>query len=149
MACGETSHSMALVVAPFGTSERTTNQPFVCLARPSISCNWSPFRFSMTIVCRSASGTTVSLLPRAIGAIGLPRENAELPVHVIGFAEEDAGKELEIESDFADPRFRQRLVEVDDDLKGRACGFDPDRVAEIKVRIDDGIEPFAVFLRVR
>ena len=37
IACGATSHSMAPFVAPAGTSERATNQPLLCCARPSRS----------------------------------------------------------------------------------------------------------------
>src|SRR5215210_9590073 len=81
-------------------------------------------------------------------AVGLSRESAELLIHVIRFSEEDSGKQLEIESNFTDPFIRQRPVQVNYDFERCSDGFDLDHITEIKVGIDDGVEPFPVFLRV-
>ncbi len=69
IAWGVTSHSTAPFVAPFATSERTTNQPLLCWPRPSTSSRPPPLTSSIAIRWLSDSGAMTSRFPVASGAI--------------------------------------------------------------------------------
>ena len=58
------------------------------------------------------SNLVFAVLIKIAGAVRLPREDAELLVHIVGLAEEYPWKQLEIKAHFADPCVGQRLVEV-------------------------------------
>ena len=76
--------------------------------------------------------------------VRLPGECPELPADLVGFPEEDARVELEVEADLADPGGRKGLVQVHDDPEGAPVGLHLDDVAELKVGIADRIEALPV-----
>ena len=157
IACGVTSHSTAPFVAPFATSERTTNQPLLCWPRPSTSSSPPPVTSSMVMRWRSDSGAMTSRFPVASGAIWYSPFASRVPGPLAwrgkmpalrlgreGLAEEDPREELQVEADPADPLVRQRLLEVHEDAERLALGTHAHRVGEAEVRVVDRVEALAV-----
>src|SRR5579883_155275 len=99
--------SMAFLVAPAGTRERTTNHPLLCWLRPS-NRERSPVRLSMIMRCMSDSGACegrgfdVAVGQPEVGSAGLAGEDAGLCSQRPGLSEQSRRIQLEVEADSAD-----------------------------------------------
>ena len=91
----------------------------------------------------------IAIRVEGAGTVRLPREQAARALGRPGPAEQDPGEQLEVEADLADPRVRQRRIEVDHDAHGLALGAHADGVGEAQVRVLDGVEALAVLRIVR
>ena len=100
------------------------------------------------LACPERRGLVLALRIERPGAIGLAREDAALRVGRPGPAEEDAGEQLHVEPDLADPLVGQRLFEIDDDAEGPARWPDTNRVGELQVRVLNRVEALPVLVLV-
>ncbi len=80
--------------------------------------------------------------------VELAGEGAGHTVQVVALAEVLARKQLQVEAHTPDPGVRKGFLQVHDDAKAAVVRLDSHRVVELEIRVDDGVEPFAIQLRV-